>query len=33
MTADHRDPVTPAPSALDTDVSLAVIEYGDAASA
>ncbi|MFF0506251.1 hypothetical protein ACFYUH_21950 [Streptomyces fimicarius] len=33
MTADRRDPVSQAPSALDTDVSLAVIEYGDAASA
>ncbi|MFE2295141.1 hypothetical protein [Streptomyces sp. NPDC059452] len=33
MTADHREPVFRTPSALGTDVRLAVIEYGDAASA
>ncbi|MFE3518854.1 hypothetical protein [Streptomyces sp. NPDC059166] len=33
MTADRRESVSRAPSALSTDVSLAVIEYGDAASA
>ncbi|MEW2068276.1 hypothetical protein [Streptomyces sp. NPDC007346] len=33
MTAEHREPVSQAPSAIETDVSLAVIEYGDAASA
>ncbi|MFE7480246.1 hypothetical protein ACPEIF_13100 [Streptomyces sp. NPDC012600] len=33
MTADQREPVFQTPSAVETDISLAVIEYGDAASA